>query len=167
MDNPLWNYSLAAYSNPGVAQHCLEAQDECGVDVNLLLYAAWLASQAQVLDERRSRSAMACTDTLRQQVIRPLRTLRRQWKAWPELADLREQLKQLELAAERELQDGLWDWHRQQPAPASGGSLSGNLEWVLRLAGESPAAASQRAQVLAAALSGPVMDAGWHPGRSG
>lgn len=167
MDNPLWNYSLASYSKPGVAWHCLEAQDVCGADVNLLLYGAWLASRAQELDEPRLRAALAHTDHLRLQVIGPLRALRRNWKASPELGALREQLKQLEFAAERELQDRLWDWHRQQPPPAAGGSLGGNLERVLRLAGESPGAALERARALAAALGDPVTDPGWHPGRPG
>jgi hypothetical protein len=49
MNNPLWVFSLQRYQQPGVAQACLEAQDRCGADVNLLLYAAWLASHGQAL----------------------------------------------------------------------------------------------------------------------
>ena len=44
MDLPssrFWDFSLEIYAKPGVAQACLALQDECGADVNLLLFCCW------------------------------------------------------------------------------------------------------------------------------
>ena len=44
MNNPFWEYSVQQYARPGVADTCLVLQDEHTLDVNMLLYAAWLSS---------------------------------------------------------------------------------------------------------------------------
>ena len=49
-ENVFWTYSLAVYRRKEVAQCCLALQDDAGVDVNLLLYAGWLAGKGQRLD---------------------------------------------------------------------------------------------------------------------
>ena len=49
MSNPLWEYSLATYRVKEVAQTCLTLQDTFDMDVNLLLYAAWLAHMNRCL----------------------------------------------------------------------------------------------------------------------
>jgi uncharacterized protein (TIGR02444 family) len=41
-DNDFWRFSLSVYAAPGVADECLALQDTRGVDVNLLLFCAWL-----------------------------------------------------------------------------------------------------------------------------
>ena len=50
MDNPLWDYSLATYDAEDVASACLRLQDDFGMDVNLLLYAGWIARSEQALN---------------------------------------------------------------------------------------------------------------------
>ena len=42
---PLWDFSLEVYGRPKVAETCLRLQDEFGVDVPVLLFAAWLAAE--------------------------------------------------------------------------------------------------------------------------
>jgi hypothetical protein len=47
MNNPFWEYSLSHYVREGVADACLALQDGHGLDVNMLLYGAWLGSMGQ------------------------------------------------------------------------------------------------------------------------
>ena len=49
MSSPFWEFSLAHYELDDVPQACLALQDEFGLDVNLLLYAAWLAGMDRCL----------------------------------------------------------------------------------------------------------------------
>jgi len=105
MQEDLWEFALAVYARPGVEGACLRLQ-EAGADVCLVLTALWLDRRACALDAegltRLQRASQHWQDT----VVRPLRQLRQAWKTPSgvdeRLAALREQLKGLELAAERE-----------------------------------------------------------------
>jgi uncharacterized protein (TIGR02444 family) len=94
MPADLWNFALACYARPGVEQVFLRLQDG-GADVCLVLCALWLAQ------------LRAIAEPWQRQVVQPLRELRQGWKAAalldPQQARLREQVKALELEAEREL----------------------------------------------------------------
>lgn len=132
MNNPLWEFSLALYARPGVAAACIEAQDHCAADVNLLLYAAWLAQQDLELEQTQWRALEDCVAEWRQRVVQPLRALRRDWQALPAAAILREQIRALELAAEREQQAQIFTWHRGQVSqPAQRDSLTRALAQLL------------------------------------
>ena len=106
----LWSFSLAVYAAPGVADACLTAQDEAGADVNLLLWAAWLAAQGHDLTAAELAEAVAATQPWRDDVVRPLRALRRRLKSGPAPApcpateSLRAQVKAAELEAEHQQQ---------------------------------------------------------------
>lgn len=101
-DLDLWSYMVALYDHGPLSRACLEAQDAHGLDVNLLLAAAWCARRGLVLDV----AAVGHLDELcrdwREKLIEPLRQIRRQWKdeLGPE-ADY-SALKALELQAERQ-----------------------------------------------------------------
>lgn len=43
--SPFWRFSLQFYRQPGVADACIALQEESGVDVNLLMFLLWQASQ--------------------------------------------------------------------------------------------------------------------------
>ena len=43
--SPFWQFSLRFYRMPQVADACIELQERAGVDVNLLLFLLWQASQ--------------------------------------------------------------------------------------------------------------------------
>lgn len=132
MHNPLWDFSLELYARPGVAAACVEAQDRFAADVNLLLYAAWLARQGLELDRDQWRRLAATVAEWRQRVIQPLRALRRDWRTLPAAATLREQVAALELAAEQSQQVQMFAWHRQQmPQPAGAESLARALAFLL------------------------------------
>ncbi len=134
MANPLWQYSLTAYRRSGVEELCLAAQDEQGVDINLLLYAAWLAGNGAALTPRHlAEQAIAC-DAWREQVVLPLRALRRSWDDLPTARLLREQLLELELAAERQQQDLLYEGYCRGATLPAGGDLAQNLALVWQAA---------------------------------
>ncbi|MFV3076458.1 TIGR02444 family protein [Niveispirillum fermenti] len=104
----LWPFSLAVYAGPDVAAACLLAQDEHGADVNLLLWAAWLGARGHVLTPVELSAARHATAPWRQDVVQPLRALRRRLKSGPAPAPedaatqaLRAQVKAAELEAER------------------------------------------------------------------
>ena len=56
-DGRFWAFSLEVYGRPGVAPACLALQDRHGLDVNLLLFCCWAASQGVTLDQRTLAAA--------------------------------------------------------------------------------------------------------------
>lgn len=103
----LWSFSLALYGAPGVADACLTAQHGHGADVNLLLWAVWLAVQGHDLTADEVAEAETATRSWREEVVGPLRAVRRRLKTGPLPApdaateSLRNQVKAAELAAEK------------------------------------------------------------------
>lgn len=106
----LWPWALAAYPRPGVEAACLALQDEHGVNVCYLLWAAWGEAEARPLD---LSAGVALAEAWEAKVAAPLRAARRDLTSdWACIAPdrrtvLREKLKQLELSAERLLLESL------------------------------------------------------------
>jgi uncharacterized protein (TIGR02444 family) len=111
--NPFWTFSLGYYRGAGVSEACLELQDNCGVDVNVVLFLLWQASQ-----KRRVAPAdvKALADKVRPwqvEVIGPIRALRRKLKSDAPLLDkgsaelFRTRIKAIELESERLQQDAM------------------------------------------------------------
>jgi uncharacterized protein (TIGR02444 family) len=117
MSNPFWEYSKAHYARDGVARACLSLQDEHGLDVNMLLYAAWLASEGRRADRGHIEALSRDVGPWRERVIEPLRSLRRQWRDYGPVSPLRDRLKDLELEAERVQQDRMLAFYRASPPP--------------------------------------------------
>ncbi len=135
MSNPLWEYSLVTYRAEEIAATCLALQDRFGVDVNLLLYAAWLARNNRCLDTEHLNELDALVTKWRDSVVRPLRGLRRQLQTYTEAAAVREELKTLELRAEQEQQEVMYAFHQRSVTDTSADdSLLGNLTRVALLA---------------------------------
>lgn len=131
MNNPFWQYSLDRYAVQEVADTCLLLQDTCGLDVNLLLYGAWLASMGRCLQVEHLDALEREIAEWRERVVRPLRTLRREWRQFTPAAGLREDLKALELQAERGQQDLMWAFYRAAPAlPGGAVDTAQNLRLV-------------------------------------
>ncbi|MGH8381666.1 TIGR02444 family protein [Pseudomonas sp.] len=110
MHTDLWNFALNLYARPGVEAACLHWQDQGG-DVCLLLCAAWLNKRGVVASDQRVQALRESAETWQTDVIKPLRSLRQQWRKAavqdPQLASLREHVKGLELEAERVLLERL------------------------------------------------------------
>ena len=97
----LWSFATAVYSNAAVARACLRVQDEHGLDVNLLLFAAWCAREGRSLGVAQLALAGRHCDAWRRDVILPLRRTRRRWKGASEREADYAAVKELEIAAER------------------------------------------------------------------
>jgi uncharacterized protein (TIGR02444 family) len=154
-DNPFWDFSLALYRRPGVAEACLRLQDDAGVDVNLLLYFCWLATvRGTALDDSEIGKAVEGTDAWRARVVRPLREIRRSMKGGvegmaPESAEsLRSEVKRIELQSERLQQDLLFrmagSGARAIGGPGARRRAEENIARYLKLIGVPPAALVER-----------------------
>ena len=134
--NPFWQYSLALYQRPGVADFCLNLQDGLHpsadrsaispqapsadpgnehANVNVLLFCCWAGRQGVKLTQSNMRSLEASIATWHQDQVLPLRAARRALgsnegtKKSIEEQNKRELLAR-ELEAERKEQDLLFDW---------------------------------------------------------
>ncbi len=74
---PFWRFALRIYGRTGVAPACLALQDECGADVNLLLYCCWMGRRGKRLSRGDTRSAMTAIARWQDEVVAPLRQARR------------------------------------------------------------------------------------------
>src|SRR4051794_8431453 len=106
--NPFWRFSLRIYRAPGVEQACLELQERCGADVNLLLFCGWTGRGGRQLDRRKLKTAINRVGRWQSEVIAPLRLARRELKRQPadgpaaQIApSFRKRLSALELDLER------------------------------------------------------------------
>ena len=121
------SFAEALYGRAGVEAACLDLQDRRGLDVAVLLHACWLGTRARVL---------CVTMPWRNEVVRPLRRVRRRLKAGlegmpRELSEpVRQQVKAAELAAERALLALLAD----VPDGGGGGTVADNLAACLGVA---------------------------------
>jgi len=112
--SPFWQFSLKFYAVPGVAPACIALQDEAGVDVNLLFFLLWSATQRRTLTESEVKDLDRMIGSWRDTAVIPLREMRRALKSPPKAfaADaaeaFRTRIKQLELEAERLQQEAMY-----------------------------------------------------------
>ena len=105
----LWDWTLRAYGQAGVPQACLTLQDEFGQNTSLLLWAVWAEAADPALLARAAELARRWEAL----AIAPIRLVRRALKpAFAGVEDggrevLREDVKAVELRAERVLMDAL------------------------------------------------------------
>ena len=133
MSNPLWDYSVATYRLDEVAQLCLGLQDDFGVDVNLLMYAGWLAHMERRLSGAHLTELEALIVDWREGVVKPLRLLRRQLHGRAPAEGIRTEIKILELRAEQQQQDMMYAFYqRAVPLQREPEPLSENLAIVAR-----------------------------------
>lgn len=127
MSGDLWSWAVAVYDAPGVAEACLALQDHHAQNVPLLLWAAWIARTGRLPDEETLEAACDTARAWDTTTVAPLRAVRRTLKApVPDLDDaarlaVREQVKAVELAAERRLLSAL---ETLSPSPAAAPRLA-------------------------------------------
>lgn len=108
LDAESWAFALATYARPGIAEACLSLQNEAGVDVMLLLMAAFAAVKRRILLAPHEIEALdeACRPW-REQIVGNLRAIRTQLKTGPRPAPgetteaFRSKIKAIELEAEK------------------------------------------------------------------
>jgi uncharacterized protein (TIGR02444 family) len=112
--SPFWRFSLRFYRQPGVADACIALQDGCGVDVNILLFLLWLAGERRQISAAEARAVCAAVASWHDEVVVPLRNLRRRLKDGMPLVErntaelFRTRIKAVELEAERLQQEALF-----------------------------------------------------------
>ena len=80
--------------------------------MNLLLYAAWLAQREQRLSHEHLAGVEALIADWRDDMVKPLRALRQRWRQIPDAAAMRDEIKSLELRAERQQQDTMYAYYQ-------------------------------------------------------
>jgi uncharacterized protein (TIGR02444 family) len=118
---PFWRFSLHFYKQNGVSDACIALQDDCGVDVNLLLFLFWLASDGRLLDAGEVKKLDEKVRSWRELTIIPIRDTRRKLKGAVTLLDpgkqeaFRNKVKVVELDAEKLQQEALYEFTRSGP----------------------------------------------------
>jgi uncharacterized protein (TIGR02444 family) len=106
MSTDLWEFAQKLYARPNVEKLLLRLQAS-GADVCLLLSALWLEQRKVACTESRSTELQSIARPWQHEVVKPLRQLRMNWREAAlqdeQLAGLREQIKSLEIQAERSL----------------------------------------------------------------
>jgi uncharacterized protein (TIGR02444 family) len=141
MPTDLWRFAETLYQRPHIEPACLQLQAQ-GADVCLLLCGAWLEVHQVACADARITVLRNLAQPWQQEVIEPLRQLRKSWREQaqldPVLAQLREQIKRLELEAEQTLLDRLGACSQDWPRAAANASW----QWLERMA---PTAANRDA----------------------
>ncbi|WP_306490834.1 TIGR02444 family protein [Pseudomonas sp. W4I3] len=131
----LWSFALSTYARPGVEAACLRLQEQ-GADVCLLLCGAWLEQRGVARLPERVVALQQLARPWRMDVVEPLRKIRRRWRVMAQqdvqLAALREQLKAMELQAERTLLTRLEALAQTWPI----NEVNGQYEWLEGLTSE-------------------------------
>ena len=118
---PFWRFSLHFYKQPGVSDACIALQDDCGVDVNLLLYLLWQASDCRQVTADEVKSLDQKVKSWRELTIIPIRDTRRSLKGAATLLEpkkqeaFRNKIKAVELEAERLQQEALYEFTKSGP----------------------------------------------------
>ena len=110
-----WEFSLQVYRAPKVADTCLGLQNGYGLDVNLLLFCCWYGKFYGILPTGLLENAYEHSISWRGNVVQPLRNARSWMKTAPaatpltspEFEALRQQIKSIELTAEKMQQQAL------------------------------------------------------------
>ena len=98
-----WSYSLDVYSNPGIAEVCLHAQDTWGADVNILLLVSWLYKCNLEIEKPGWAQLLVTSNHWQKTYLRPIRTKRMTAKGTAHY----ESIKREELALEQKAQIAL------------------------------------------------------------
>ncbi len=109
-----WRFSLSLYRMDGVPPSCIALQDRHGLDVNIMLFALWLASKGRAISAPDMQQADGLVRDWRVESVVALRGVRRFLRDPPppfagEAAHaLRDKIKSAELESERLQQEALF-----------------------------------------------------------
>lgn len=146
LEGPHWPWALGVYTSEGVSPACVVLQDQGGIDVNVLLISFYAAlGCGQAVGDDQIAALIAASRPIRNEVVRPLREVRRAMKDADYGAALsaardtvRGYVKAAELASEQlelaMLAEIARDWPAA-PAPVAPEALA---RAVVRLSGGDP-----------------------------
>jgi uncharacterized protein (TIGR02444 family) len=149
MSSAFWLFSQSVYTAAGVQEECLLLQDRFGIDINLLLFSAFVgAVHGALLPTEELSNANAAVAQWQEGIVRSLRTVRRALKqakpphpivAAP-IHDLREKIKSIELEAERIEQVALEAWCQSRveswPRAERATAVTANVRALFALSGD-------------------------------
>jgi len=101
-NSPLWRFSNNIYRKEGVLEILLYVQDKFSIDVNMILFVAWLASINRSLTASDIQDAQKLVSLWRTKVIVPVRKIRRSIRDFSGTDYLYEDVKKLEIETEKE-----------------------------------------------------------------
>lgn len=108
LNGPHWSFAVAVYREKGVPEACLLLQNQCGVDISLLMFILFCAVERGFICNRRCIANLnGIVAPWRNKVVSPLRVLRQRLKSGPPPApgrvttSLRNAIKSAELSAEK------------------------------------------------------------------
>ena len=115
LNNPFWQYSLAHYGRPEVAECCLSYQDNHGANVNLLLFLCWLGCCGQRGEPEQMEQASSLIEEWDLHAVQKIRSIRRFFSSSQQASsEIVESLQRAELMAEQIVQNILYNWWSEQ-----------------------------------------------------
>lgn len=161
-----WTFSLAVYAEAGVQMECLALQDGYGIDVNILLFCAYVgAAHGAVLADAELLQAVDHVASWQKEVVAKLRGARRALKPFAShpspiaasATPLREQVKTSELEAEHIEQMMLETWGATRldlwPRVEPDAAVAANVATLLALLGEPDRRPAPPRHLITAALN--------------
>ena len=106
-ENKLWSFALTIYQLDAVAPACLDLQEQCQIDVPLMLCAVFACLQGKAISNEDLIGLHNLASPWQSDIVQSLRRIRTQLKTGPSPApnavteDLRNRVKAAELAAEK------------------------------------------------------------------
>ena len=148
MKSAFWSFSQSIYAAKGVQEECLHLQDKFGIDVNLVLFCAFVgAVHGALLPTEELSNVSIALGQWHEGVVRPLRTIRRALKQGgpphpvgaASIDSFRKSIKSVELEAERIEQLALEDWCQSRvdswPRAERNAAVTANIRALFALRG--------------------------------
>ena len=121
-ENKLWSFALTVYQRDSVAPACLDLQEQCQIDVPLMLCAVFACLQGKDISDEDLTQLHNLASPWQNDIGQSLRRIRTQLKTGPQPApnamteDLRNRVKAAELTAEKIQLEMMQTWVSQLAA---------------------------------------------------
>ena len=121
-ENNLWSFALTIYQRDAVALACLDLQEQCEIDVPLMLCAVFACIEGKAILKEDLTQLHNLASPWQSNIVQSLRRIRTQLKTGPQPApnavteDLRNKVKAAELAAEKIQLEMMQAWVSQLAA---------------------------------------------------
>ena len=119
IENNLWSFALTIYQRDAVAPACLDLQEQCLIDVPLMLCAVFACLQGKEISDEDLTQLHNLASPWQNDIVQSLRRIRTQLKTGPQPApnavteDLRNKVKAAELTAEKIQLEMMQTWVSQ------------------------------------------------------
>ena len=121
-ENNLWSFALTIYQRDAVALACLDLQEQCQIDVPLMICAVFACLQGKDISDEDLTQLHNLASPWQSDIVQSLRRIRTRLKTGPSPApnavteDLRNKVKAAELAAEKIQLEMMQAWVTQLAA---------------------------------------------------